>query len=128
MIRILSLRSAVNYADLQKGDRMFKHAGQEVMVFAKVWFVLGVIASIVCCVLFFVRGAIFTAVAILVGGIFSAWISSCVLHAIGQSAEDNKKILEYIRIENKARLAQFEQEQKAKPVPQQRQQRFQQRQ
>ena len=108
---------------------MFKNAGLEVMVFAKILFVLGVIASVVCCILFFVKGAILTALIILVGGLFTAWISSCILHAIGQSAEDNKKILEYIRIENKARLAQFEQEQKAKPAAQQQhQQCFQQRQ
>lgn len=107
---------------------MFRNSGRIVKEWAKVLFTLGVIGSVIYCIVLIMNSKILLSIGVLIGGIFASWITSCVLYAIGQAAEASEKVLEYARIENRAYLAQHSQEQKQQrqPAPPQNQRRFQQ--
>ena len=104
---------------------MFRNSGRIVQEWAKVLFTLGVIASMIYCAVLLFNSQVFLAICVLIGGIFASWITSCVLYAIGQAAEASEKVLEYVRIENRAYLAKQSQAQNQNPPPPQNRQRFQ---
>jgi len=70
---------------------MFDHSGDTVCFLAIVEFVLAIIGTIVGAFLCF-NISFWAGIAVLIGGIFSAWISSVVLYAVGTSASESEKI------------------------------------
>lgn len=83
---------------------MFNNSGEKLQVLAKVFFVLGVIASVIGGIILFVQSPQlpWLGFVIIVAGTFSSWVSSLVLHAIGEAAENSESCTVLLRSLEKA--------------------------
>lgn len=71
---------------------MFENSGKKLQVLAKVFFVLGVIASVLGGIILFVQSPQlpWLGFVTVVAGTFSSWVSSLILHAIGEATENSE--------------------------------------
>ena len=75
---------------------MFENAGEKVKGLAGVLFVLEIIGSAIWGISMFFAHAILAGIIVIVIGIVSAWMTSVVLYAIGEAAENSKYTAEVL--------------------------------
>lgn len=78
---------------------MFDYSGEKLQKLAKVFFALGAIASVIWGIVLFAEQPELSwlGFVIIVVGIFSSWVSSLVLHALGEAAENSENCAYLLR-------------------------------
>ena len=66
---------------------MFDNVGSKVKVMAKVFCIIGIIASVILGIITLVGGQVIVGLIIIALGAFTSWLSCLALYAIGHSAE-----------------------------------------
>lgn len=82
---------------------MFDHIGSKIKAFAKAVCWLGIIASIICGVVFILNGSptsILAGLLTIAAGSFLSWLGSCMTYAFGQLVDNSDKLVAHMENQN----------------------------